>query len=119
MQEIYVENLPLILINKNKLEKELKIKISNKGKNIFIEGKPEDEYLALKILEAMNLDFSIERALLLKNENNLLHIINIKEKTKRNDLHHIKSRLIGTRGKTLKTLNQLSECAISLHDNKI
>ena len=69
MQEIYTEFLQKILKNKGRLEKELDVKITNKGKNIFIEGSAEDEYLALQVVEAINLGFSVDRALLLKEEN--------------------------------------------------
>jgi len=118
MQEIYIENLLNVINYKKKLEKELGIVITNKGKNVFIEGPAENEFIALKVLEAINLDFSIDRALILKDENQILQTINLKDLTKR-DIHHVKSRLIGTHGKTLSTLNNLTDCAISLKDHTI
>lgn len=119
MQETYVENIRKILQNKKKLESELEVKITNKGKNLFIKGNAENEYTALQVIEAINLGFSIERALFLKNENIILQTLNIKDITKKHNLEEIRGRIIGTKGKTLKTLNKLTDCAISLKNNKI
>lgn len=119
MQQTQAEDIQKILQNKNELERELKVKITNKGKLIFVNGKPEDEYTALQVIEAVNLGFSVERALLLKNENAILQTLNIKGLTKKHNLEGIRGRVIGTKGRTLKTLNKLTDCAISLKDNQI
>ncbi len=119
MQETYVENIGKVISNKKKIESELKVKITNKGKLVFINGKAEDEFIALKVMEAIDLGFSIERALLLKNPEILLQIINIKNITKKHNLEAIRARIIGTRGKTLKTVNNLTNCLISLKDNQV
>ncbi|MBD3252307.1 hypothetical protein GF386_01095 [Candidatus Pacearchaeota archaeon] len=119
MQEIYIENLKKVLGNKNKLEKELDIKIKNKGKLVLVEGLTEKEFIAIKILEAIDLNFSIDDALKLKKEEIIMQILNIKKITKRHDLERIRARIIGTHGKTLKTLTDLTKCSISLKDNKI
>lgn len=118
MQETYVEEIGKVVPNKKRLESELKVKITNKGKNVFINGKAEDEFIALKVLEAINLGFSIERALLLKNPEILFQTLNIKD-IKKGNLEEIRARVIGTKGKTLKTINKLTDCAISLKDNCI
>ena len=118
-QEIYIENIANILKNKSKLEKELKIKIQNKGRDFFIEGAAENEYIALKTLEAIELGFSAEKAILLKNENNILHRIEIKKITKRHDLERIRARIIGTHGKTIGNLSRLSNCHLALNNNQI
>ena len=119
MQETYVEPIGKVISSKKKLESELKTKIKNKGKLVFVSGKPEDEFIALKIMEAINLGFSIERALLLKNPEILIQTLNIKDITKKHNLEEIRARIIGTKGKTLKTLNNLTDCFISLKDNQI
>ena len=119
MQKIYVENIKEVLRNKNKLEKELEIKMKYKGKDVFVDGKAEKEFIAIEVLKAINLGFSVNSALMLKQENFILQTINIKDVTKRNDLKTIKSRIIGTHGKTLKTLKNLTDCNLSLQDNQI
>jgi KH domain-containing protein len=119
MQEIYMDNIGKVISSLKKLESGLKVKIKNKGKNVFISGKPEDEFVALKVMEAINLGFSVERALFLKNPEFLLQIVNIKDVTKKHNLEEIRARIIGTEGGTLKNINTLTDCAISLKDNQI
>lgn len=119
MQEIYVENIKEIIRSKNKLEKELKIKLTTKGKIVFVNGNAEHEYNAIEILKAINLGFSTESALRLLLDNINLQIVNIKDITKRNDLLRVRARIIGTQGRTLKTLNKLTKCTLSLHNNQI
>lgn len=119
MQEIYIEEVNKVFRNKKKLESQLGIKITNKGKNVFVDGPAEKEYIALEVLEAINCNFSIEKALLLKNEDIILHKLNIKDITKRSDLDRVRGRIIGTGGKTLKTLKNLTDCELSLSDNQV
>jgi KH domain-containing protein len=119
MQEIYIEKLNLIVQNKKQLEKELEVKITNKGKNLFIDGDAEKEYTAIEVMQALNLNFSIEKALLLTKENTILQTLNIKDITKRHDLERVRARIIGTKGKTLQTLTNITNCEFSLKDNKI
>ena len=119
MQEIYLENAKKVLNNKPKIERELKVKITNKGKNIFVDGAAENEFITIEVLEAINFGFHVDTALQLKNEEIIFQTINIKDITKRNDLARIKARIIGTLGKTLKTLETLTECEICLHDSRI
>ncbi len=119
MQQTYTEYPEKILQNKKKLELELQVKITNKEKNIFINGDAEKEYTALQVIEAINIGFSVERALFLKNENIILQTINIKNITKKKDLEKIRARIIGKHGKTLKTIKNLTNCVISLKNNQV
>ncbi len=118
-QEIYAQNLKEILNNINRLEKELKVKIANQGRNIFIEGNAENKYFCHRIIEAVNLGFSVDKAIVLKDENIIFHILNIRDITKRKDLQRIRARIIGTKGKTKTNIQTLSDCIISLHDNQV
>ena len=72
MQEIYSEQIGMIIPSKNRLEKELGIKITNKGKLVFVDGETDKEFTALQVIEAVNLGFSVEKALALKNEDIIL-----------------------------------------------
>lgn len=117
MQEIFFTNIQELIKDKKTLERKLNIKLKNNGRLVFIDGEADKEYIALKVLEAMNLGFSVDRALLLTDEDNILSKIGIKTITKRKDIHTIKSRLIGTEGRALRTLSTLSNCAISVSDS--
>ena len=119
MKIIYSEKLPRILKSKKKLEKELNIKITNRGKEVSIEGESEDEYIAEKVLDAINFGFPFSAALTIKKEDFMFERINIKDHTKRTDLERIRARIIGKGGKTLKTLCNLTKCFFELKDNEI
>jgi len=119
MQEIYIENLKEIIRSKSRIEKQLDVKLTHKGKNVFIDGNADNEFTAIEILKAINLGFSTEKALQLKNENIILQTVNIKNITKRNDLERVRARIIGKQGKALKTLTNLTNCDVSLNDNQI
>ena len=119
MQEIYIEQVGRVTNHKKQLEKSLDVIITNKGKNIFVKGEADNEYTAMQVLEALKLGFSVERALALKDEEIILQTLHIKDITKRNDLETVRSRIIGSEGRTLRTLNNLTNCAISLEDNQV
>ena len=113
------EKLPRIIKNKKKLEKTLNIKITHKGKEISIDGDAEEEYIAEKIIDALNIGFPFSTAMLIKNEDFLFEVINIKDYTKRKDFETIRARIIGKKGKTLKTLSTLTNCYFELKDNYV
>ncbi len=110
MKTILSDKFKRILKAKKILEKNLNVKITNRGKEIKISGKPEEEYDAEKVIEAINFGFSIPTALLIKTHEYVFEVIPIKNYTTRKDLMRIKARIIGKKGKTLKTLNQLTKC---------
>lgn len=119
MKLILSEKLPRILNHKETLERELDVKITNRGKEVFVEGTPENEYIAEKVIDALNFGFPLEDALSIKDEESIFEIINIKDVTTRKDLDRVKSRLIGTKGKALRTLCNLTKCSFEIKENKI
>ncbi len=119
MQEIYCQAIGKIRQEREKLEKELKIKISNKGSLLFVDGKPENEYLAIQVIEAMILGFPTTKALLLTQEGFILEKICIRNTTPRRDLKRIRGRIIGTKGKTKRTIESLGDCFIAVHENTV
>jgi KH domain-containing protein len=122
MLQIYCENPKKITQNKKQIQTELKIKIQKKPneEGVFIIDTPaENEFIANSFFEAMNLGFSVPKALTLKEENMDFTKVNIKDHTKRGDLERVRARIIGTQGKVLDTLETLTETYISLHDNSI
>jgi len=119
MKTLLSEKLVRILKNKKRLEKILNIKITNRGKEVSIKGTPEDEYVAEKVIDALNFGFPFEHAVAIKKQDFIFEIINIKDHTTRNDLSRVRGRLIGKHGKTLQTLNQLTKCFFELKNNEI
>ena len=119
MKTLIIEKLQRILKNKTHLEKTLKIKISNRGKEITIDGEAEDEYIAEQVIDALNFGFPFSVAIQIKDEDFMFEIINIKDHTTRKDLERIRARIIGTKGKTLATLSTLTNCFFELKDNEV
>jgi KH domain-containing protein len=119
MKKIIAEDFGSILNKKKKLEKVLKVQINGRGKEIFVEGDPFDEYEAEKVIEAMEAGFSVDTALLIKTKELAFETFNIKSFTKRKDLKSIRSRIIGKEGATLRTLTQLADCFIEIKNNDV
>ncbi|VVB79917.1 Uncharacterised protein [uncultured archaeon] len=117
MKQIFSDKAPRIIKAKWELEKVLNVKIQVKGKDIEISGEPVNEFVAEKVIDALNLGFEMKTAILLKEEEFILEIINIKEHTKRRDLETIRARIIGTERKTLATLEHLTHCFFQVKDN--
>ncbi|HLD98038.1 MAG TPA: hypothetical protein VI815_01815 [Candidatus Nanoarchaeia archaeon] len=119
MKEIYLKSIRKIMGNSKELESKLKVKISVKGDKTLISGKEVDEYFAERVLIALDFPFTIDEALLLLSETYMFSIVNIKDHTRRHDFNVIKGRIIGTKGKTLKVLKELSNSVIVVKDNDI
>lgn len=117
MIKLLIDDVERIVKNKQRLEKALKIKLSNSGKEFSINGEVEDEYFAEKVLEALDLGFPFSVAMLIREEDNIFEIINIKNYTKRKDLVTVRARVIGAKGKTLKALTELTKCHYELKNN--
>ena len=114
MKTLHISKVPRIIKNRKRLEQELDVKISNQGTEVQISGKSENEFVAEQVLEALNIGFPYGVAMLIKQEDLMFEIINIKDHTKRKDLSIIRGRIIGTNGKTLKVLSDVSECFLEL-----
>ncbi len=119
MKILIVEKLPRILKNKKRLEEKLDIKITNRGKEVTINGSPENEFIAEKVIDALEFGFPFSIAMLIKEEDYMLEIIPIKNYTRRKDLKIIRARIIGTKGKTLRTLCELTKSHFELKDNEV
>ena len=119
MKTILSQKVERIIRNKKKLEKILNIKITNRGKEVKIEGTPEDEYTAEQVIDALNFGFKFTEAISIKEEEKIFEIINLKEHTTKKDMSKVRSRIIGKDGKCLKTLRSLTQSYIETHENKI
>ncbi len=119
MKKILSEKLPRILKNKKRLEAKLKVKITNRGKEVYIEGDPVNEYSAGLVIDALNFGFEFREAIMIKEEDFVFEIINIKEHTKRHDLERIRARIIGKQGKTKNTFEKLTGCFFEINDNHV
>ncbi len=119
MKQIFSEKIPRILKNKKRLEGILNIKITKEAGNIFIHGESEDEYIAEKVIDALNFGFPFSIATSIKKEDLIFEVLNIKDYTNRKDLSSVRARIIGKMGKTLKILSELTNCHFELKDNEV
>jgi ribosomal RNA assembly protein len=99
------------------LTKKLNVGIIVNKDYAYLEGKEVNEFLAEKIIEAVDFGFDPEDACLLRNENFSLEYINIKDHTHRKNLAEIRARIIGTEGKAKKTIELLTGSVIVIHGN--
>lgn len=119
MKKMILDKIPRITKARKILEKELNVKIALLGREISITGKPEDEYISERVIEAIDFGFPIDAALMIKEEDLALEILNIKEHTKRKDYERIRGRIIGKEGKTKNTISSLTDCFIEVKDNRV
>lgn len=119
MIKLIVDKLARITKNRKKLESALQVKIENRGKEIYIEGTPIKEFTAEKIITALDFGFPYSDALELTGEDIIFEVINIKDYTKSKNLSRVRARIIGAKGKTLKTISDLTKCAIEIKENKV
>ena len=93
--------------------------VNVKGKDVTILGSPENEYVAEKVIEALEFGFPFSVALLVKEEDFMLEVLNIKDHTRRKDLEKVRARIIGKEGKTLRTLLELTKCHFEIKGNSV
>ena len=101
------------------LEPNLKLKIKIKEDIVFLEGKAEDEFIGLQVIEAINLGFSVPHALFIKEEHTIFKKIPIKPIARRNNLAQVRGRIIGTERKVMDTIESLTDTFIVLHENTV
>jgi len=119
MKKIISDKIIRIVRNKKKLEKVLNLKITNRGKEVYLQGEATDEYIGEKVIDAINFGFPISYAIEIKERDLTFEILNIKEYTRRKDLASVRARIIGKEGKTLQTLHKLTKCYFELKDNEV
>jgi len=119
MESIYLEKITEVRKNLRKLKKELNINITLQGRKAIISGDPLDEYTASIVLNAMSFGFSAAKSLQLKDPDMVFQIIHIKDHTRRKNLREVKARIIGKKGRTKRTMENISGSDIIIKDNHV
>jgi ribosomal RNA assembly protein len=103
---------------KQKIEKTLSVKINFKDNLVEINGEGIELFQAKNIVKAVARGFSPERAFRLFDEKEVLEIIELTG-LKDKKMKIIKSRLIGTKGKTRIVIEECSGCFISIYGKTV
>ena len=119
MEKIYINNIRKLKENKETIEEKLGVVLKIKGKQVSIEAEPVEQYEASLILEAIDFGFPLRDALTLASENMIFRKLPIKNFTRRKDLKEVRGRIIGTEGKTKRAMENVSGCAVVLHENTV
>ncbi|NIM46703.1 MAG: RNA-processing protein [Candidatus Aenigmarchaeota archaeon] len=101
-----------------KLETSIKIKLSFQENAVIIEGEGVELFQAKNIVKAIARGFSPENAFRLLNEEESLEIIKLEGFTDKK-IKVIKARLIGTKGKTRKLIENFSGCSVSIYGKTV
>jgi ribosomal RNA assembly protein len=118
METIHLNRVREVQKEKQTLEAALQVRINVLGSRVEIEGSAIAEYDAVAVFEAINFGFSVQKALLLRNEEMAFKKIHIRDYTKR-DLRTIKARLIGTNGKTRRLISQITGCEVLIKEGDV
>lgn len=102
-----------------KIEKKIKIHFTFNKNKISFKGNELNEFLTEEVIRALEFGFEIDDALLLLEEGYDLKFINIKEHTKRRNLKDVRSRVIGRRGKAIRTIENLTESKMVVNENEV
>lgn len=108
-----------VLKHRKEIERKLNISLIFEKNFISLEGNAVEEYAAEQIINALSVGFNFKIALFLEDPDYLFEEINIKKYASGKRLRQIKARIIGTKGKALKTLMQLTDCMIVLYENRV
>ena len=119
MIKLIIDKLPRITKNRERLQEKLDVKITNRGKEVYIDGEAENEFIAEKVILALDFGFPFSIALLIKDQEYEFEILNIKNYTRKKDFIRIKARIIGAKGKTIKTLSDLTKCDFEIKDHEV
>ena len=102
---------------KRKIQRRTTTKISISGGDVTMEGDAIDVLDAENMVKAIGRGFSPENAILLLNEENTLSIIDLPKGESAQK--RIKSRLIGTNGKSRRNLERLTGTRISVYGKTV
>jgi ribosomal RNA assembly protein len=123
MQKVFSDAIGKIKKNKKELEKSLNVKLSIKGREVTIEAEKDGdglhEFIAERVIEALNIGFSVPCALQLRDEEYVFEKFNIKDISIKHSMKEVRARVIGTKGRTKRIMETLSDCNIVIHDNDV
>lgn len=119
MKTLYAKNIRAVSDNLPLLQKKLSVGLSIDDNHVCVTGKEENIYDFEKVLEALEAGFSINESLLLSDPEYLLEVMSIRDYSRRTKIKDVRARLIGTKGKTKKLMEKLSDSFIKIKGNSV
>lgn len=119
METTYLERTTELKRNMKELERKLKVSLTLQGRKLVISGDAINEYEASKIIDAINFGFSVQKSLQLLDSEMIFRVLHIRDFTRKKNLEEVRARIIGTNGKTKKTIEDISNCDIIIADSYI
>ncbi len=122
------DRIAVLIGKKGEIKKEIeqatksKLTIDSKEGDVFINGKDSIGILTAKeIVQAISRGFNPEVAMRLLNQDYAFEMINLQEYAgkSRNDMIRIKSRLIGSEGKTRVAIEELTETSVTIYGKTV
>ncbi|NOZ82102.1 MAG: RNA-processing protein [Candidatus Micrarchaeota archaeon] len=111
------ERVKILRMSIPEIEKATETKIRISGNEVFIEGEGLGLFTAERILKAISRGFEPERAMKLLEEGNELEIIKIPAKD--SGLVRIRSRIIGTRGRAKRKIEETTGCMLAIYGKTV
>jgi KH domain-containing protein len=119
VRSIVVTNMRKVKLAVPKIERKVKVNFSFNRNGVVIKGKEYEEFMVEEIVKAVDFGFDLEDAFLLLDEDFSLKFLDIKSLTRRKNIKDVRARVIGTNGKALKTIENLTGAAIVLSNNTV
>ncbi|MGC9309397.1 MAG: hypothetical protein ACP5D2_01750 [Candidatus Nanoarchaeia archaeon] len=119
MKTLTLESLARIRRLLPKIEKAFPIQLSISDRKLFIRGSELQEFVVLQVVKAIDFGFKFDEAVLLRDEDYMFKIIDIKKYTNRKHLKDVRARVIGREGRAKKTIQDLGDAIIKVRGNKV
>jgi ribosomal RNA assembly protein len=126
MIKLFFSDKPLYRILKNKFDldrfarkKEIRLELDQNGQISIGSKNTFDEHLMSKVLDALALGFELESALHLFNVDFTLISLNVSNYRNQSQRARTRARIIGAKGRTKKTIEQLSGCDLIISGNVV
>jgi len=96
------------------VERRGRVKLAVAEDVVTIQGEPGEEWVAEKVLDALCYGFDAKKAFRLFSEDHFLEVIDLCAALRGKAVERYKARIIGTRGKAKKTIEELSGASLAI-----
>lgn len=101
------------------VEKVGNVRITADKETVTVDGEAANEWMAQEVLDALSYGFQPKKALKLFSEEFFLEKVDLRAALRGKDLERYKARIIGTRGKAKRTLEELTGASLAVGDDSV